>query len=76
MKKRTLVKDAGRPNYFAMKGRIDTSSLKEKLERDLLTNMKTAEKMGVFSVLKDMHYDAEDKLSWRERHRQRINNGE
>ena len=52
------MKEQGRPNYFAMKGRIDVNMLKEKLERDLTQNMKTAEKMGVFSILRDMHHDA------------------
>ena len=33
--------------------------------------MKTAEKMGVFSILRDMHLDAEDKISWREKKRLR-----
>ena len=59
-----------------MKGRIDTEMLKDRLERDLLQNMKMAEKMGVFSVLRDMHYDAKEKMSWRDRHRERMNNGE
>ena len=66
------MKDQGRPNYFAMKGRIDVNMLKEKLERDLTQNMKTAEKMGVFSILRDMHYDAQEKMSWRERHKERL----
>ena len=38
--------------------------------------MNMAEKMGVFSVLKNMHSDAEEKLSWRERKRLREKNGE
>lgn len=74
--KKRVTKDQGRPNYFAMKGKIDTDTLKEKLGRDLLQNMKMAEKMGVFSVLRDMHFDAEEKLSWRERKKLRDENGE
>lgn len=59
-----------------MKGRIDTEMLKDKLSRDLMQNMKMAEKMGVLAVLKDMHYDAEEKMSWKERRRAERNNGE
>lgn len=58
-----------RPDYFAMKGQISHVALKEKLERDLINNMSLAEKMGVMRVLKDIHYDADSKMQWRERRR-------
>ena len=51
-----------RPNYFAMKGQISMSALKDRLERDLLQNMKLAEKMGVMRVLLDIHYDSNSKM--------------
>ena len=53
-----------------MKGFIDLESLKDKLERDLLENMKLAEKMGVMRALRDIHYDANSKMEWREKRRQ------
>ena len=52
-----------------MKGQISVEVLKDRLERDLLDNMKLAEKMGVMRVLKDIHYDADSKMQWRERRR-------
>ena len=45
-----------------MKGNIDVDALKAKFSRDLMNNMMMAEKMGVFNVLNDMHYDAVDTM--------------
>lgn len=52
-----------------MKGVVEIDVLREKLERDLLFNMRMAEKMGVLSVLKDMHFDAESDMELRNRRR-------
>ena len=46
------------------------TALKDRLERDLLNNMSLAEKMGVMRVLKDIHYDYDTRMQWRERRRQ------
>lgn len=62
VQKKTAQKDTSRPNYFAHKGRIDIEGLKQKFKDDLMSNMNLADKMGVFNVLKDMHYDATDKM--------------
>ena len=59
-----------RPDYFAMKGELDVDVVRDKLERDLLHNMQMAEKMGVLTVLNDMHYDAETKVNLKNRRRQ------
>ena len=58
-----------RPDYYAMKGNIDVEALRTKFSRDLMNNMMMAEKMGVFNVLNDMHYDAVDTMDWMERRR-------
>ena len=47
-----------------MKGRINVDSLKEKFELDLFNNLKIAQKAGVFNVIKNMQFDAEEKMKW------------
>ena len=53
-----------KPNFYNLKGKIDLESLKTKFEEDLFNNLKLAEKSGVFNVLKDMQYDAHEKMGW------------
>lgn len=47
-----------RPNYFTGKGRINVDDLKKKFKDDIMGNLKLAEKLGVFNILRNMHYDA------------------
>jgi len=68
-KRKTPVKDTRRPNYYALKGTIDLETLKAKFENDLFNNMNLADKMGVFHVLRDLHFDAKQKMQWLERRR-------
>lgn len=62
-------KDTSRPDYFAGKGRISAEGMKKKLEDDLMNNLKLADKMGVFNVLRDMYFDAHQKMQWLEKRR-------
>ena len=50
-----------RPDYYAGHGKIDVADLKKKFKDDITNNMKLAEKMGVFNILRDMHYDAKQR---------------
>jgi len=52
-----------------MKGVVEIDVLRDNLERDLMFNMRMAEKMGVLTVLKDMHFDAESDMELRTRRR-------
>ena len=51
-----------RPDYFAGQGRIDVAELKKKFKDDIMNNLKLAQKMGVFNILRDMHYDAKQMM--------------
>ena len=43
--------------------------MKKKLEDDLMNNLNLADKMGVFNVLRDMYFDAHQKMQWLEKRR-------
>ena len=52
-----------------MKGKIDLDTLKKKLEHDVINNMKLADKEGVFNVIKQVVYDAQENMKWIDRRR-------
>ena len=46
------------PDYFTWQGKIDIESMKEKFREDIMNNLKMAEQMGVFRVIKNLANDA------------------
>lgn len=47
-----------------MRGQIDIGALKKHFHKDLINNMKLAEKTGVFNVIKDLQDDAKERMNW------------